>query len=202
MNDDLKNAQPGDVFRDSGGALYEVRPKIGRLGLFPLVRQTHERYPQGITRLVPERPLTKLQAGDVIPKGVRVLRRWRGTGSVETLFGGGWKITTDDCDYYLDPIPSLPPVEPEQPEKGLYRRYNVSKVDGNNDPSADYFVLRLDEHGDDKQHIEACRKAVMLYADEIESHLPQLSKDLREKYGKPLLGPTKSKKGYATWTDE
>lgn len=50
------------------------------------------------------------------------------------------------------------------------------------DEDSEYFVLRLDKGGKDKNHINACRKAVMKYADEIEPFIPQLAKDLREKY--------------------
>jgi len=68
---------------------------------------------------------------------------------------------------------------------GLYNRYIVSKVSGEPvDKNADYFVLRLDEYGDDLEHIAACRKAIMTYAEEIKNHLPQLSADIIERYGK------------------
>ena len=67
---------------------------------------------------------------------------------------------------------------------GLYNRYIVSKASGEPvDDVAEYFVLRLDEYGDDPEHIAACRKAIMTYAEEIKDHLPQLSADLIEKYG-------------------
>ena len=50
------------------------------------------------------------------------------------------------------------------------------------DPKAEYFVLRLDEHSSDKNHLAACRKAIITYANEIAPFLPQLSKDLLERY--------------------
>ena len=43
-------------------------------------------------------------------------------------------------------------------------------------------MLRLDNGGSDPKHIAACRKAILTYADEIEDHLPELARDLREKY--------------------
>lgn len=52
------------------------------------------------------------------------------------------------------------------------------------EPGSEYFVLRLDTNGDDPVHIAACRKAILVYADEINDHIPQLSKDLIERYGK------------------
>jgi hypothetical protein len=68
--------------------------------------------------------------------------------------------------------------------RGLYGRYIVRKADGSpTDPRAEYFVLRLDEHGSDPIHIEACRAAAMVYADLIEPYLPQLAADLRLRYG-------------------
>lgn len=80
---------------------------------------------------------------------------------------------------------NIPTIE-ENPT-GLHGRYIVNKANGEEtDPNAEYFVLRLDEFGSDKKHINACRKAVLKYADEIEAHIPQLAKDLRERYSKLL----------------
>ena len=76
------------------------------------------------------------------------------------------------------------PTREENP-KGLHQRYIVSKTDGESvDDFAEYFVLRLDEGGNDPKHIKACRKAVRKYAKEIKKHLPQLSQDLLERYPK------------------
>lgn len=55
----------------------------------------------------------------------------------------------------------------------------------NVDEWAEYFVLRLDEGGSDINHVKACRIGIHAYADSIESTIPQLAKDLRERY--PLL---------------
>lgn len=75
------------------------------------------------------------------------------------------------------------PSAAENPE-GLHARYHVEKVDGEPvDPRAEYFVLRVDPYGDDRVHLRACRRAVLVYADEIQGHLPGLAKDLRERYG-------------------
>lgn len=68
-------------------------------------------------------------------------------------------------------------------KRGLYQRYVVSKSDGTPiDPKAEYFILRLDPFGSDPWHINAGRAAVLLYAQIIEKILPELAKDLREKY--------------------
>lgn len=53
------------------------------------------------------------------------------------------------------------------------------------DRNSEYFVLRLDEGGSDINHIKACRIGVHAYADAIEPFIPELAKDLRERY--PLL---------------
>lgn len=53
------------------------------------------------------------------------------------------------------------------------------------DEGSEYFVLRLDEGGKDINHIKACRIGVHAYADAIEATIPELAKDLRERY--PLL---------------
>lgn len=85
------------------------------------------------------------------------------------------------------------PTQQENP-KGLHQRYAVYKisqtfVEGTNlvlpDPNAEYFVMRLDEGGSDREHIKACRVGIHSYAYAIEHHLPELARDLRERY--PLL---------------
>lgn len=88
------------------------------------------------------------------------------------------------------------PTRSENP-KGLHQRYFVAKwIPGLEkhptwplerilqpiDKGSEYFVLRLDDGGKDPVHIAACRKAVLCYAEEIKYHLPELSKDLIERY--------------------
>jgi hypothetical protein len=95
------------------------------------------------------------------------------------------------------------PTHKENP-KGLHQRYYIQKIvpneieimgvklgDSENpyrvipcDDNAEYFVLRLDEKGSDKNHIEACRKAVLTYAKNIAPFIPELAKDLIERYSK------------------
>lgn len=70
----------------------------------------------------------------------------------------------------------------EMNPNGLYNRYIVMKREGRTDPNAEYFVLRLDDGGNDPDHIAACRKAVLKYADEIEAHIPKLAADIRSRY--------------------
>ena len=87
--------------------------------------------------------------------------------------------------------------------QGLYRKYYIQKIvpkkkrkffsswleddkDFDLEPldnGFEGFVLRLDEGGD-PNHVEACRKAILTYADEIKGYLPELSKDLIERYSK------------------
>lgn len=96
------------------------------------------------------------------------------------------------------------PTQVENPN-GLHQRYIIKKVvlsdmdiagasfvDPNNrfklidvDPDSEYFVMRLDEGGKDPEHIKACRIGVHAYAEAIKHHLPELAKDLIERY--PLL---------------
>lgn len=68
----------------------------------------------------------------------------------------------------------------ELPENASYR--HITKPV---DKDAKYFVLRLDTGGSDINHIKACRIGVNAYADAIEPFIPELAKDLRERY--PLL---------------
>jgi hypothetical protein len=70
-----------------------------------------------------------------------------------------------------------------QNPKGLHLKYDITKNNGEPiDTGAEYFVLRFDWGGGDHKHVEACRRAVLKYADEIKDHLPELSKDLIERY--------------------
>jgi len=85
------------------------------------------------------------------------------------------------------------PTQSENP-KGLHQRYIVSKANGDTmNPNAEYFILRVDPYGSDPKHIAACRKAVICYANEIKDHLPELSKDLIERYSDDLP-PSEEKK--------
>ena len=70
----------------------------------------------------------------------------------------------------------------EETPNGLHNKYVISRTDGTPiNPANVYFILKLEGEGD-PIHMEACRKAVLKYADEIENHIPQLAKDLRERY--------------------
>ena len=69
-----------------------------------------------------------------------------------------------------------------QPTKGLQNKYIIQRTDGTPiNPENEYFILKLKGDGD-PVHINACRVALLKYANEIESYLPELAKDLREKY--------------------
>lgn len=60
-------------------------------------------------------------------------------------------------------------------DKGLYGKYKIEKADGTPiDPSADYFVLRLDTD-------KAARLAALVYADAIRGDNPQLAKELEDR---------------------
>jgi len=92
----------------------------------------------------------------------------------------------------------LPTIE-ENP-KGLHAKYLIKKFVGFKrtgffevykpvfkavDKDAEYFVLRLDLKAKDLNHVKACRIAIHSYANAIEATIPELAKDLRERY--PLL---------------
>ncbi len=89
----------------------------------------------------------------------------------------------------------------EQNPTGLHAKYLIQKYAGKEfvgndffgnpvyeptfedvEPNAEYFVLRLDINGDDIEHIKACRIAINSYADAIQNHIPDLARDIREKY--------------------
>lgn len=65
--------------------------------------------------------------------------------------------------------------------RGYYPDFEVEDCDA----LAEYFVMRLDKRGKDIEHIRACRVGIHAYAEAIKPHLPELSKDLIERY--PLL---------------
>lgn len=65
--------------------------------------------------------------------------------------------------------------------KGFHSRYIVSKTSGEPvDPDAIYFVLRVDNGGDDQLHICACQDALRTYAECAmrTNHLKQLGEEL------------------------
>jgi len=70
----------------------------------------------------------------------------------------------------------------EENPDGLHQKYLISKVDGSDiDTEAEYFVLRIDKAGE-RNHVNACLKALKVYSNEIENSIPKLANDLREKY--------------------
>ncbi len=72
---------------------------------------------------------------------------------------GVWVVSFANEQTVISPPDSLPHTG------GLHQRYQIRKADGSEcDPRAMYFVLRLDEFGTDKGHIEACRMAAREYA--------------------------------------
>lgn len=92
------------------------------------------------------------------------------------------------------------PTQTENP-KGLHQRYEIRKIvphprageqlggiifpefeSKSVDYGSEYFVMRLDTGGSDMIHINACRIGIQAYANAIEHHLPELAKDLRERY--------------------
>ena len=60
---------------------------------------------------------------------------------------------------------------------GLYNKYLVNKNNGNTDPEADYFVMRVDSD-------DYARQAVLFYAQLVEKVNPALAKDLRNRVEK------------------
>lgn len=88
---------------------------------------------------------------------------------------------------FMNKIPT-----PIKNPKGLHRRYIVSKVSGESiDPRAEYFVLRVDRHGGDLRHVNACRRAILMYATEIEHYLPELAADIYRRYNQSVIAPKK-----------
>lgn len=77
------------------------------------------------------------------------------------------------------PVSDATLLTADENPKGFHRRYNITKADGTPcDPRAVYLVLRLDNYGDDKEHIEACRLAAKKYVQEAPPHMRQMAKEL------------------------
>lgn len=115
------------------------------------------------------------------------------------------KLTETYSQNYIDMSEETHiPTQVENP-KGLHQSYSIKKliqipnpdydpssILGLHDPSiivehpidngAEYFVLRLDRNGKDPNHINACRIGIQAYANAIEPFIPELAKDLRERY--------------------
>ena len=89
------------------------------------------------------------------------------------------------------------PTQTKNP-KGLHCRYIVKHIDGSptyNCP--EYFVLRLDNRSENKAHVEACRLAVLAYADAIAATEPELAEDIYKRYNKSVVdNKTKLKPEY------
>lgn len=70
---------------------------------------------------------------------------------------------------------------PEENPNGFHGRYRIMKADGSEcDPAAIYFVLRIDKGGSDPVHIDACRTALLKYANTLitAGHMTQLAHEL------------------------
>ena len=78
-------------------------------------------------------------------------------------------------------------------QNGLYRKYKIERTDGTLiNPENEYFILKVKGVGDQK-HIDACKKAVLVYAEEMRRELPELANDLFIRYReatdpKPQIG--------------
>jgi hypothetical protein len=73
----------------------------------------------------------------------------------------------------------------EENPNGLHNKYVINRADGTPiNPNNVYFILKLEGEGD-SIHMEACRKAILKYAYEIENYLPELSKDILLRYENP-----------------
>ncbi len=84
---------------------------------------------------------------------------------------------------------------------GLYQKYNLQKTNGEPlDPQSEYFVLRLDEWGE-PNHVRASKKAIRVYAESIKDSLPELYKDLRDKYFPPTQLELDVKSGKVAWCE-
>ncbi len=65
--------------------------------------------------------------------------------------------------------------------EGLKSKYLIQKTSGKPiNPNAKYFVLRYDEEQKDENFLRASRKALSVFADEIEDTVPELAIDIRE----------------------
>lgn len=105
------------------------------------------------------------------------------------------RITTELSEYCVSLLSAQgegkKPLSDKQ--KGLINKYFIQKIVRSEffngepmlqavDEDAEYFVLRLDKNTRDVNHLNACRKAINIYADEIRDYLPVLSADLKQKY--------------------
>ncbi len=87
--------------------------------------------------------------------------------------------------YFIQKIKPHPNAGQLKSETKWGERYYPDFILRPVDPNSEYFVMRLDEGGKDPEHIKACRIGVHAYADAIQHHLPELAKDLKERY--PLI---------------
>lgn len=81
-------------------------------------------------------------------------------------------------------LPERDKGKPDE-QQGLFRKFDVRRTDGSSEPGGkhegcEYFVLDLD-------HDPLARVALQAYADACDSTHPQLSQDLRRRYGLTVL---------------
>jgi hypothetical protein len=82
---------------------------------------------------------------------------------------------------------------PEEKNSGLYDKFTIYYKNGSIVPENDYFVLTLNHtENTDSNHVNACRKAMLTYANEIQSSNPQLSKDIMDRYSDQSKNDNKS----------
>ena len=87
-----------------------------------------------------------------------------------------------------EPLPEFDASRPRT-EQGLYRKFNVSRVDGSDGPGGkhdgcDYFVI-------DRTHDKYASAALLAYAAACEAEYPMLAADLRSAYGATSPAPAK-----------
>lgn len=78
-----------------------------------------------------------------------------------------------------------------QNPNGLHSKFALQKIIGHIKnkpiftdikPGEEYFVLRLDDECMNREHLRACKLAIIAYANEIEKTLPKVATEIRERY--------------------
>lgn len=115
-------------------------------------------------------------------------------GTYPTSLSGVFSGYTEILLYYIN---SLNMATKELPtaldnHKGLHSKFSLQKIIAYTNkkkpiyvdtlPNEEYFVLRLDEHQCNKEHLRACKAAIQSYANVIGETQPLLAQEIIERY--------------------
>ena len=112
-------------------------------------------------------------------KKINLLTRVMRQSNPNFKLSGMLKADCSDYDEHYMIVLDENGIASEKSYKTLYQKYIVKSSDGEDDPNAEYFVLRVDKGSNDR---EAALEALKTYANIIKETSDQLYNDIMERY--------------------